>query len=431
MYGVLPDTYANDEKEPYAKDIKHLNEALQKEKLPFEVEIDFITYDETMSKDKLDTTHYYEALDEINEYDIICFPTSYQSLLTLQDIVNKGYIECLDDFFQSEEGKKVYQAYPSTAIDAMSVNGHYYLLPTYYDPYAIVDSSYYIYDQFISNDLNLEKKQVALWEDSEIIVNRYLNSDSNYGLLGLSDIFYQLDGYDVIDGVNLFSSPFVLNNQTNEIQFILATDEFQNKYDHLKRLYDAQNQKLIYKDGFYYINYKSKQRQVTSFLLNGIDIGQPQHEEIQHNNRVICHVGVGISTACKQKDKVYEFLTHLSTNQALNQALKRNGFIYTLGNVFQSEFEPLEGIDEYIDQDTMNAYLENLPMSKSTGFSYDSSAYQKAYQDIMRYYLDFDETLDGVFKHFNYHQELDQYVEKGIEDILKDMNQQYQDFLYK
>lgn len=441
MYGVHSIAYSSEaeQSKPYLEAVQRLNKALSEKGLPYEVEIDFVMVDYLSTQDDLDKMHYYEVLDEKMKdkeaYDLIYFPVSGRSRVTLQDLIQKGYVDCLDDYFQSEAGTEVLKAYPHTVMDALKVNGSYYFLPVNVNQSALLDQHYYTYDRNVLNELGLaDLEHEQLWVYADEIVSSYLQeAKPHYGLMGMTGkVFAYQEGYAPIEGSTILDTPFVLNEESNQIECILDVKNFQDKVSLIQNLHDAQKQKLVMMETSGYLSYLDEQNrpiQVHAYLINGIENNAPVQVMFDQKYSIIAYGGLGVSSVSTQKEAVYDFLHVLATDQDVNNALKANGELSVLGNLFQSDFSEAAGVNlPYDDKESLFSYVENLPLSEAAGFSFDSSKVRKAYQDIIVYYLNFDsQTLEDTLCHFGEKREI--YEELGIDEVLAEMNQQYQLYL--
>ena len=441
MYGVHSIAYSSEEEQskPYLEAVERLNETLRKKKLPYKVEMDFVMINDLSIQDDLDKMYYYEVLDEViaqETYDLIYLPVSGRSRLTLQDVINKGYVECLDAYFKSEIGEEVLNAYPKNIIDAIKVNGSSYLLPVNINQSALLDNHYYTYDQSVLSYLNLAiDSKVQLWDVTEEIIAKYLQEDTHrYGLVGIpGKLFAYQNGYTSVEGNTILDTPFVLNETNHQIECILDVKDFQAKVNKIKKMNEVQKQYLMLSETGGYLFYLDEQNrpiQVNTFFINGIETNHPINVSFDKQYSMFAYGGIGVASTCKQKEDAYAFLHLLATDKDVNNALKSNGEIQTLGNLFQSDFSEIQGLElPYNNQDSLFTYIESLPISKVAGFSFDSSKVSKAYQDIMVYYLDFDsQQLEDTLRHFDF-AERDVYTELGMDEVLAEMNRQYQLYL--
>lgn len=436
MYGVLSIAYSSEEqeKQPYLDAVQRLNETLAKQQLPFEVEMDFVIVDQLSTQDDNDIKHYYDVLEDKMKqqeaYDLIYIPILGGSRFTLQDIISKGYIDCMNDYLLSDNGTEIINAYPKNVLDSLKVNHDYYLLPTHINQSTLVDMQYYTYDQDILHQMNIQTKGKHLWEDADEIINAYQQEENvKYGLMGTShQLFAYQEGYVPLEGDSILKHPFVYNEEKDEIQFILDVEDFQYKRKQIQKLYDAQQQSMILKEGYlYYKDDNNHEIQIQQYLINGIEMIQPQVVDVIKNDTQFAYGGIGVASWSQQKAEAYHFLKLLATNQEVNQALKSKGELTILGNVFQSEYQEIEGITlPYQNQEEFFHYVEQLPTSKMMSFSFDTTLLRKEYQDIMKYYLDYNhQNIEECLQHFDKKERLI-YESLGLDKVLEEMNKQYQ-----
>lgn len=219
---------------------------------------------------------------------------------TYHIFVDKGYLAPLNDYFETDSGKKFYAQFDEIVWrQTTCADGIIYGKPT---DYALARPLVLSFDDDICGEIGLDKNAVNDLGDLATYLKKYADN-GKAGLLldSTNELYYEMAGFCKFKGV-------YVNVDTQKAENIF---ENESAIEYLKQIED-------FKNGGYIVNSADQAEYFCSlspampYLYDSTEVAAKGYLQLEELNGI-----VGISSASEHKDKAFEFLALLNTDKAL------------------------------------------------------------------------------------------------------------------
>ncbi len=417
VYGVETD---------YSEDmVKAINNYLNESGCDYSVE--FINIPSIIGKDNNNiTAEEYsqcveEYVDEGNQLDI-CYTgmSCDQSWIQGYDILSSdGYLQELDSYLLTEEGKSLYESMPEPKWESLKRNGAIYGINGY--PYNCrTDISYSVNTELMDKyQITEEELTRPLNEIEDILENVQAGEADNKNFSALSISWspsytynYCADGY--IDGVFLDEQ-----NPDDPVHYILDDKEY---IEQLRQVYNIINNDLIKADTVYEAEYNNTFLLVNfSSIFPGADMAKNEWWEDKGallednqivqiypygingiiNDNVICNAVLKNS---KNKSEAYDYLNKVYSDNKLSDIIK-----------YGADYEIIDGRAYQVNEDGLAN--TSFPISSLNGFI-GTPAGDEYLDKVDRYFKAYEDIKVSAFNGFRFDRsEVQMYVDPTNEVI--------------
>lgn len=416
---------------------EYLNRVLREKGYPYEVT--FVTERSVNEGENID----------LLETGIVSWEKPYDTA----EAAKEGRIIPLDEYFATEKGERLKETLPDKVWEAYRINGKLYtVLSVGFIPCETV----YIWNQELAQkyDIHPEVWDGEIWNYKEELLRiQEGEQKENADFVVLDGLAMYENGIPDFTKVLGISFPIIVRESDEDIkaQFLYETPEFRESMGGIQKLYEAG----LCKNGF--------SGTTEPFLtLDTLFMGPQERMQTygetyweEHAQKSVWKQPLwelncvaretGITAQCKQPQEVFEFLCLLYEDVDLTNALMwgEEGLDYevngnTAGRVGRAgEYIPciyagnqFIGHSEVYQEPNKDVVyrkkLEEMPVSKVSGFRFESKAVKAELDACLDVYREIAGNMEIFFE--EYDTVVQKYKEAGVDKIIEEWNTQFHEW---